>query len=241
MSEPLIFITKLPAQGPILIDSQAEHHLRVRRELQDNNPIILSDGNFYCRAILKIEKKKTLALYDNINPCPAHTSLLHLHIAIIKPEPLAWAIQKATEMGVASIQLMIAKRSQQPYWSPKSYEHLKKIINSACEQSRQYRPPLLLEPCLVSQLSFNQDINWLYADLPQDHLCPPGPLLQPNSPIAYLVGPEGGWDSSEKELLSQKAQCLTLPGPILRAETAAIACTALLLWGHSSNILTEVS
>lgn len=241
MPEPLIFITKLPAQGPVILDSQAEHHLRVRRELQDNNPVILSDGELYCKAILKIEKKKTLAVYNNTQICPAHTSFLHLHIAVIKPEPLAWAVQKATEMGVASIQLIMAKRSQQPYWSAKSYEHLQKIINSACEQSRQYRPPVLLEPCTISELSFSNQKNWLYADLPQESISPPAPTIEAIKPIAYLIGPEGGWDGSEKDLLSQKAQCLTLPGPILRAETAAIACTSLLLWGNNSNIFTQTS
>lgn len=242
MSDPLIFITKLPAQGPVILDSQAEHHLRVRRELQEGNAVILSDGSYYCPAILKLEKKKTLALYDTIKPCPAHTSLLQLHIAVIKPEPLAWAVQKATEMGVASIHLIMAKRSQQPYWSPKSYDHLQKIINSACEQSRQYRPPLLIEPCTIWDLKFDNHKNWLYADLPQENINSAIPLrLQPDKPVAYLIGPEGGWDTSEKEFLSQKAQCLSLPGPILRAETAALACTALLLWSNNSNILTQAS
>lgn len=228
---PLIFVATLPASGPLLIDDLATHHLRVRRQLVPGQGVVLSDGASYTQAVLDLEKKKCWARYQEVLPCPERPSRLHLHLSVIKPEPLAWAIQKATEMGVASIQLLKAKRSQQSYWSEKSYEHLKKVMLSACEQSGQYRPPQLLAPCDLMGLDFSTDKKWLYAQLPKDHEDYHPPIITAGAQLCYLIGPEGGWDQEEEVFLASKAEKLSLPGPVLRAETAALACTAVLLWG----------
>ena len=47
--------------------------------------------------------------------------------------------------------------------------------------------------------------------------------------VTAFIGPEGGWDDAELEIAQQHGlQIITLGGRILRAETAAIVCAALL-------------
>jgi 16S rRNA (uracil1498-N3)-methyltransferase len=229
MSLPLIFVTTLPQTGPLILDFDAEHHLRVRRQLQQGMTIIMSDGQWYTQAQLELTKKQTWAHYDGLLPAPEKPSHIHAYLSIIKPEPLAWGVQKITEMGVSSIQLLLAERSQHSYWTRKSMEHLLKVIRSACEQSGQYRPPQLFQPLRLSSIDFTRDKQWLYADCQSQSSLIGAPLAH-KRPIAYMIGPEGGWTASEREFLSKNASCWSLPGPILRSETAAICCTALLLW-----------
>lgn len=229
MTAPLLFVSNLPPSGPLLLDAATEHHLRVRRQRNDGEKIILSDGTHYAHAHITTDKKKTWAHYSSYAPCPPNTSGLHLHLCVIKPEPLSWAVQKATEMGVASIQLLWADRCQRPYWSERSAEHLQKVMASAAAQSCQYHLPTMPPPCALEELSFTEEKLWVYADLPE-HGSAPAPKPAPGQEVCYLIGPEGGWSVKDKQHLLTHAQPWSLPGPTLRAETAAVVCTALLRW-----------
>ena len=52
---------------------------------------------------------------------------------------------------------------------------------------------------------------------------------QPGAPLAVLIGPEGGFDPSERAMLMGMGQTLAISlGPrILRADTAAVAALAV--------------
>ena len=55
------------------------------------------------------------------------------------------------------------------------------------------------------------------------------PTTDASRTLTAFVGPEGGWDDSELNLARSRGfQLVTLGGRILRAETAAIAITAIL-------------
>jgi 16S rRNA (uracil1498-N3)-methyltransferase len=56
------------------------------------------------------------------------------------------------------------------------------------------------------------------------------PGLSPQEEILVAVGPEGGWTSEERELFRQSGwSSVSLGETILRAETAAIAATAIVV------------
>lgn len=230
MTSPLFFVKELPEKGPLQLDTTTEHHLRVRRQRENGQSIIISDGENYAQATIAIEKKKVWAHYDTVHLCPQSDSGLHLYLAVIKPEPLAWAVQKATEIGVETVSLIWSERSQRSYWSERGHEHLQKVIAASCSQSGQYRLPRLNPPRNLHELSFDNEALWLIADLPE-HLSD-GLLPKRNNhqPVHYLIGPEGGWSEQDRQSVPKHVVRCSLPGPTLRAETAAVAFSTLLRW-----------
>jgi 16S rRNA (uracil1498-N3)-methyltransferase len=70
----------------------------------------------------------------------------------------------------------------------------------------------------------------VFCDEASEESCPLSALarLQPG-PLALLIGPEGGFDESERALLASKPYVTRISlGPrILRADTAAVAALAL--------------
>ena len=74
--------------------------------------------------------------------------------------------------------------------------------------------------------------RWLiFCDEDADAINPAGALgrVQPQSPLAVLVGPEGGFAEDERAALLKQPNVVRLSlGPrILRADTAAVAVLAL--------------
>ena len=68
---------------------------------------------------------------------------LWLLLSIIKREPLEWAVEKATELGVAEIHPMITARSQPARPNP---DRLRAIATEAAEQCERLTVPLIHAP-----------------------------------------------------------------------------------------------
>jgi 16S rRNA (uracil1498-N3)-methyltransferase len=145
---------------------------------------------------------------------------------------MEWAIEKCTELGVSRIVPVIARRtdSHLAAASAKRAERWQRIARQAAEQSRRDAPPEVAAPIKVAEaLSFPSALRIVLAESEEQTLLR-DILKQKNAAdgVVMAVGPEGGW--TENELQSfQKSGWISasLGNTILRAETAAIAATAL--------------
>lgn len=154
---------------------------------------------------------------------------LTLYISLIKKEKFEWVLQKGTEIGVTEFVPVLAMRSEKKNIN---IERCEDILKEAAEQSgRAIIPKLhqitLLEKALEkARLSGNKNY---FADIKErDNLI----RGAGDRAIGIFIGPEGGWD--EKELFgATKNNCemVSLGRLILRAETAAITGSFMLLWG----------
>jgi len=154
-------------------------------------------------------------------PEPDHWLLL----SIIKREALEWAVEKATELGVAQIHPVITARSQPARPSP---DRLRAISIEAAEQCERLTVPLIQPPRpLEAALRGWPAERRLIAAIERGEAAPAAPEA---GPAALLIGPEGGFDP--KELDAMRPLPFLVPaslGPrILRAETAVIVGLALL-------------
>ena len=170
-----------------------------------------------------------------------HTALereapLQVHLALGVPanERMDWLVEKATELGVASIQPLTTERSVlklKGERAEKKQAHWQGVAIAACEQSGRNRVPLVyplltlpdwLQDCPVSAR--------LLLSLQADSL----PLMTKassakSSPVVFLSGPEGGLSSAEET--AARAHGFTpvsLGARTLRAETAPLAALAAL-------------
>jgi 16S rRNA (uracil1498-N3)-methyltransferase len=157
---------------------------------------------------------------------------IRLALAIFKFDRMEWAIEKCTELGVSVIIPVIAQRTHAHLRSAasKRVERWRRIALEAAEQSRQAQPPEIPAPIPLKDatalagdrrilLSENEEETTLIEALQSDSI---------GSDVVLAVGPEGGWTNREVELF-RAAGWLTasLGSAVLRAETAAIAATAI--------------
>lgn len=153
--------------------------------------------------------------------------------AVIRPQRFDFAVEKATEIGVAAIQPVRSERSQLRSDGPQRQGRWRRIATEAAEQCRRDARPEVLETVdaraamtaepapggvrlLASALETEQRISSVLAEcgLPSE--------------VRVLVGPEGGFTRAEAALAREHGwRPVTLAERPLRAETAAIVAVAL--------------
>jgi 16S rRNA (uracil1498-N3)-methyltransferase len=160
---------------------------------------------------------------------------LHLYLAVFKFDHFEWAVEKATELGVAQITPILARRTEKhlAQASAKRVERWRRIAHEASQQSRRTSVPVVEDPVALKiaverestamriLLSETEQSLTLSAALAREH-------EEPEALLALAVGPEGGWAPDEMTLFTQHNWTHVTLGPrILRAETAAIAAIAV--------------
>lgn len=149
-----------------------------------------------------------------------------LYQSIIKKDNFEWVVQKATELGVSKIVPVISERSEK---KSVNLDRLMIIAQEACEQSGRALLPTLSEPVTLEQvislgvlpcLAFHSD-GETFSTEAREAIA---------KDVSVLIGPEGGWSDHELFLFREKGiQICSLGSQILRAETASVAVSALLL------------
>jgi 16S rRNA (uracil1498-N3)-methyltransferase len=140
-------------------------------------------------------------------------------------------IQKATELGVSRIQPVLSSRSVvrvDETGAERKQEHWQRVAIAAAEQSARSCVPDVLAPRRLDE------VVPAIAGFATSMLLDPGgsPLAElgrPGSPLALLVGPEGGLDDDERRLATDFGFMAVRLGPrILRTETAPLAALAVI-------------
>lgn len=164
--------------------------------------------------------------------------VVHLLAGLCASERMDWLVEKATELGAASITPLLAARSQgrlRGDRADKKIAHWQAIAVAACEQCGRNRVALLhpaidLADWLEAQRSPPEAARWLLTLRPE--ASPLHAALATQAPLLLLSGPEGGLDSAEEDLaLAHGFAALTLGPRVLRAETAPLAALAALTLG----------
>lgn len=238
---PRIYCPDLPAEGAVaaLGAGPARHLLRVLR-LGPGAALRLFDGRGREHAAqvegaqLDGATARVLAACETLPESPLRITLLQ---GIGRGERMDLAVQKATELGVASIVPVLTARSVvrlRGERAARRQAHWQGVAVSACEQCGRAVVPEVLGP---------RDLAAALAALPVGGarvLPDPGAatalaaLERPVGGLALLIGPEGGLDERERRQARAAGFRAVRLGPrILRTETAAIATITLAqgLWG----------
>ncbi len=214
------------------------HAIQVMR-LKSASPIILFNGisGEYSATLLDVAKRSARAKiisFDAVNRESTLTTKLVL--ALIKPDKMDFALQKAVELGVNTIQPINTERSVIQIKAnrlEKKIQHWKGVIISACEQSGRTHIPVLLPPISLQDY-LQQSINTLQLVMLPTATQTLKSIVLEEQCIDLLIGPEGGYTDAEEALIDDNNICSITFGPrILRAETAVVAgLTALQTqWG----------
>jgi 16S rRNA (uracil1498-N3)-methyltransferase len=149
---------------------------------------------------------------------------------------MEWAIEKATELGIARITPILARRTEKhlSQSASKRVERWRRIALEASKQSRRTTIPEIADPIPLKQaLEQEQSPTRILLSETEQATSITAALLKAKSSsqetdTALAIGPEGGWTPEEMTLFAQHNwQPVTLGPRILRAETAAIAAIAI--------------
>lgn len=155
-----------------------------------------------------------------------------LAVALIKRGPLETIVEKATELGVAKIQLLITRRSNADHTR---VDRLQLIAQEAAEQTERLDVPQVLAPVKFEAFLTGADGIILFGDEDSTHdgdtTLPMAEVLKtlPAGAATILIGPEGGFDDNERQTLRSLTHVhpINLGPRILRADTAAISALTL--------------
>lgn len=153
-------------------------------------------------------------------------------LPLIKGERMDYALQKATEMGAASIRLLECRHSEVRLKGDRlerKLEHWRQVIVSACEQCGLNRLPSLEGPQPLADFVAASDAELKLIAQPGERLLNAA-TVRPGMMVALITGPEGGFSPEELEAAKNEGfQCFTLGERVLRAETAPVALMGALL------------
>ena len=155
-----------------------------------------------------------------------------VYLSIFKFDRLEWALEKLTELGVSSIRPMIAQRTEQHLAkaAPKRVERWRKLAREAAQQARRIAPPEIADPLALKKAIAEEKGSRIVLAEAEEQLLLKTALAGCEAPLALAFGPEGGWSEIEIELFKASGwKTASLGHTILRAETAAIAATAVVL------------
>jgi 16S rRNA (uracil1498-N3)-methyltransferase len=160
---------------------------------------------------------------------PQSSAVIHLYLAVFKFDRFEWAVEKCTELGVAAITPVLAARTDAHLASAagKRAERWRRIAHEASQQSRRDQPPAIHEPeTLQEVLSEAPGKRIVLSENERERQL--AELLEDSTEFSLAIGPEGGWTDSELTSFSQNGwSSASLGATILRAETAAVASTAV--------------
>jgi len=209
----------------IRISDDEHRHLSVARAaVGEEVEIFDGRGHVWSATISAVGRRETQARVTGDRHVPADAHELILGQSLIRHAAFEFALEKAVEAGVTRIIPVLAARSNAKDAGRR--ERWQRIIVEAAKQSKRYHLPVLEEAVSFAKvLDVESPTKIVFSERNGSTL--KGAIKQ--SPVLYLIGPEGGW--TDEELDSAQRQGFTLVGlgsTILKAETAAVVATALL-------------
>jgi 16S rRNA (uracil1498-N3)-methyltransferase len=214
-----------------LIGEHADHLIRVLRARVGQEFDIATGAVVRRGRIVSIAATRVEFDLGEVVPAasPANVTLL---LAVFKFDRMEWAIEKCTELGVARIVPVIARRTDAHLAaaSAKRADRWRRLAVQASEQSRRSAPPEIAAVMKLKEAtSLPGAVRIVLAE--SENQTPLRDLVSAaDGEILLAVGPEGGWTEDELQLFQTAGWMSASFGPtILRAETAAIAATAIVI------------
>ena len=224
-SLPRLFVRQPLAEGArVALDARQANYLGNVLRMKEGAELLLFDGSSgEWRANIADGAKKSmvLAVEERTRPIESVPDVA-LAFAPVKRTQTDWLVEKATELGVRSLQPVITRRT---VVERVKLERLHSIAIEAAEQCGRTLLPEIAEPMPLARLIEQRGRTLYFAD---EQGGEPAAAAFAPGPATILTGPEGGFTEEERALIraAPGARAISLGPRILRAETAALAALA---------------
>lgn len=206
---------------------ESRHIIKVLRKKEGDILHITNGKNYFFTAevISANDKKCQVHIIEIKKEIPSRNYSVKIAIAPTKSnDRFEWFLEKATEIGIDEIQPIICKHSERKVLK---IERLQKVVITAMKQSLQFQLPLLHKTITFKEF-INQDIKGdkYIAHCEKTNKNKLKSLVQENSDVTILIGPEGDFSPDEIQLALQNDFIpVSLGATRLRTETAGIVAT----------------
>jgi 16S rRNA (uracil1498-N3)-methyltransferase len=229
---PRLYVSvPLSAGAAVALDAGQAHYLvNVLRLKAGDNVLVFNGRDGEWKATLSGAKRAAALAVGARTRQQTAAADLHYLFAPLKSARLDYMVQKAVEMGASRLVPIITRHGQV---TKINAERMGKNAIEAAEQCGILVLPDIAPPVALSRyLSEREPGRYLvFCDEAVEVADPVVALgaLPPRSPLAVLIGPEGGFADDERAALLKEPNVVRLAlGPrILRADTAAVAVLAL--------------
>jgi 16S rRNA (uracil1498-N3)-methyltransferase len=220
-----------------IVGAQAAHMARVLRAEPGMEADVVAGGHVFHAEVAAVSPDEVrFNLVAEVQADPALP--VTLVVAVYKFDHMEWAIEKATELGVAALAPVIAQRTEKhlAQAAEKRAERWRRIAHEAAQQSRRSDVPVIHNPTpLATRVKAASEMPRIVL-AEQERTTTLRRLIEEAVEAAgeempaleIAIGPEGGWAPAEEALFDANGWRAATLGPrILRAETAAIAALAV--------------
>ena len=234
MSKIRIYNEKfLSLNSQLVIVGKDFHYLKNVMRIKCGNVIFIFNENCgeFDAEVIKVDKNDlTLNLYNQTRKSDDENLYdTEIIFSPIRHNRQDFLIEKTCELGVKTLSPVLMKNSAV---KDVNIIRINEIVKQASEQSRRLSIPKVNELMTLTEKIKHFDFNnrnLVYLDERVEVKNKASFLQQiTNKPVSFLIGPEGGFDSEEFEMLSKTpAVSISLGSQILRAETAGISVLSL--------------
>ena len=218
--------------GIVTLNGDETRHLRDVLRLSVGEEVSIFNGTgreFRCEISEIGKKSSVLSVLEEMSPASLESPFdLTIAATILNGEKYDLIIQKAVELGVSTlVPLNTIRCDVKLKDAEKRIERWRRIALEATKQCGRAKLMQIAEPAAFDKFIANSKGSNLVLFSERDGN--DFSTIAKGKKITALFGPKGGWDDSELETArSRGVKNVTLGGRILRAETAAIAITAIL-------------
>ena len=227
-----------------ILDEDVNHIKNVLRlNVGENLQIcdIDSSKNYICEILELTAKSVTCKILEEIQSIAEGNVKLHIFQGLPKADKMELIIQKGTELGVSEFVPVSFKRSIvkiSPKDEKKKIDRWNKISEVAAKQSKRDIIPKIRNVESIKNVCNeikNYDIVLLAYELEENNYIKNELLkiknTKENYKIAVIIGPEGGIEKEEVEVLENAgAKVISLGKRILRTETVALQVSSIIMY-----------
>jgi len=221
---------EVDASGLAQVEGAELHHMRdvLRLAVGSGVSILDKNGGEHLGTLLRYDRHRAIIQIESSRP-PQMRPRIILATAIVKGPRMDFVVEKAAELGAAELWPIVAAHSVVRAPGTERLLRWRRLALAAAKQSHSESAMDVLQPMNFADL---------IRALPKDTLaviCAPDaePLgdairrLKPRT-ILIAVGPEGGFDASERAAASNAGfVAVGLGANRLRSETAALAAVSI--------------
>jgi len=235
-----IFVNETPVDNKFIITGEDMHHLvrvvRLKRGEVIRVSVSSTGDNYLCSVSDITDKELTVDVNEQV-PSTELPNRIYLFQAIPKGDRMETIIEKCVELGVYEIIPVQMKNCIVKLDDKKKKSKLARYNTVAATAAKQSKRSII--PEVHDFMTFKEAYN--YA-LDLDVLLLPFESkngmkdtfdvlnsLEKGQSIGIFIGPEGGFDSSEIDLVQDTCKLISLGKRILRTDTAAICTLSMLM------------
>ena len=223
------------SQDSLIITGEDVKHISkvLRMNVGDEITCCDGQGNDYKARISALGTEISCEIVEK-NKCDTESNL---HVILIQGVPKAskmdYIIQKTTELGICEIYPCVLSRCVSKIEGDKKIQRWQKIAEEAAKQSGRGIIPKIHNPINIKEAAEvlkSCDVAFVpYECAEGNYLKPLLTSFENPKTVAFMIGPEGGFDKSEIEKISE-VPVVSLGKRILRTETAGEAVLSMVMY-----------